>query len=107
MAFAPGASALPKSPDTGVAGCFGPPLSIPYGLQRTTTPPSSALHEIPAAEWDTCYAGSAAAIGATSMFGCATSCLTADVAEATVLVPAAGYDMATSQVGLDEFIKVF
>lgn len=108
LAFAPGGAALPKSPDTGAAGCFGPPLSIPYGLQRTTTPPSSALHEIPAADWDTCYAGSAAAAnGATAMFGCATSCLTADVAEGTVPVPAAGYDMAVSQVGLDEFINVF
>jgi len=112
LAFAPGAgAALPKSPDTGAVGSFGSPsLSIPYGLQlhtTTTTPPSSALHEIPATDWDTCYAGSAAAAnGAVAMFGCSAPCLTADVAEA-VPVPAAGYDMAVSQVGLDEFINAF
>lgn len=41
------------------------------------------------------------------MFGCATPCLTADVAEATVPVPKAEYDMAASQAGLDEFINAF
>jgi hypothetical protein len=41
------------------------------------------------------------------MFGCATPCLTANVAEATVPVPAAGYDVAASQVGFDEFINAF
>jgi hypothetical protein len=112
LAFAPCAGgALPKSPDTGAVGSFGPPpLSIPYGLQPHTTcmPPSSALHEIPAANWDTCYAGSAAAAnGAAAMFGCAAPCPTADVAEATVLVPAARYDMAASQAGLDEYINAF
>jgi len=112
LAFAPCAGVvLPKSPDTGSVGSLGPPhLSIPYGLQQhtTTTPPSSALHEIPAADWDTCYAGSAAAAnGAAAMFGCGSPCLTADVAEATVPVPAAGYDMAASQAGLDEFINAF
>jgi hypothetical protein len=113
LAFAPGAGAAPlKSPDTGAVGSFGPsPLSIPYGLQQhttTTTPPSSALHEIPSADWDTCYAGSpATANGAASMFSCTTPCLTADVAEATVPVPTAGYDMAASEVGLDEFINAF
>jgi len=115
LAFAPCAgAALPKSPDTGPVGSFGPPpFSIPYGLQQpttTTTPPSSALHEIPAVEWDTCYAGSAAANGAAVMFGCASPCLAADVAEAAVPVPTAGYesyDMAASQAGLDEFINAF
>lgn len=115
LAFAPCAgAALPKSPNTGAVGSFGPsPLSIPYGLQQhttttTTPPPPSELHEIPAAGWDTCYAGSAAAAnGAATMFGCASPCLTADVAEATVPAPAGGYDMAASQVGLDEFINAF
>jgi hypothetical protein len=114
LAFAPCAgAALTKSPDTGAVGSFGPPpLSIPYGLQQhtTTTPPPSALHEIPAADWDTCYAGSAAANGAAVMFGCASPCPTANVAEATVpvRVPAAGrYDMAASQAGLDEYINAF
>jgi len=41
------------------------------------------------------------------MLGCTTPCLTADVAEGTAPVPAAGYDMAASQVGLDEFINAF
>ena len=41
------------------------------------------------------------------MFGCTTPCLTADVAEAAVPVPTVGYDMATSQAGLDEFINAF
>lgn len=110
LAFAPCAgAALPKSPDTGPVGSFGPPpLSIPYGLQQHTTTASSALHEIPATDWDTCYAGSAAAANcAAAMYGCATPCLTADVAEATVPVPTAGYDMAASQAGLDEFINAF
>ena len=114
LAFAPCAgAALPKSPNTGAAGSFGPPpLSIPYGLQHTTTtttPPPSALHEIPTAGWDTCYTGSAAAAanGAATMFGCASPCPTANVAEATVPAPAGGYDMAASQVGLDEFINAF
>lgn len=112
LAFAPcTGAALPKSPDTGAVGSFGPPSPcIPYGLQQhtTTMPPPSALHDIPAADWDTCYAGSAApANGAAAMFGSAAPCLTADVAEATVPVPVAGYDMAASQVGLDEFINAF
>jgi len=41
------------------------------------------------------------------MLGCTTPCLTADVAEGTAPVSAAGYDMAASQVGLDEFINAF
>jgi len=41
------------------------------------------------------------------MFGCSTTCLTADVAEATVPVPTAGYDMAASHGGFDEYINAF
>jgi hypothetical protein len=112
LALAPCAgAALPKSPDTGPVGSFGPPpFSIPYGLQQhtTNTPPSSALHEIPANDWDICYAGSAAAAnGAAAIFGCGAPSLSADVAEATVPVPTAGYDMAATQAGLDEFINAF
>ncbi len=112
LAFAPCAgAALPKSPDTGAAGSFGPaPLPIPYSLQLTTTntSPSLALDEIPAAHWDTCYAGSAVATnGATAMFGGVSPGLSADFAEAADSVPAAGYDVAASQVGLDEFINAF
>jgi hypothetical protein len=113
LAFAPcGGAAQPKSPYTGPEGSFGPPpLCIPYGLQQhttATTPPPSALHENPSADWDTCYAGSAvAASGAAAMFGCVTPCLAADVAEAAVPIPAAGYDLAASQAGLDEFINAF
>lgn len=114
MTFAPCAGAAqPKSPYTGPVGSLGPPpLSIPYGLQQHTTtttppPPPSALHEIPATDWDTCYAGPATAANGVAMFGCTTPCLTADIAEASVPVPTAGYDMAASQAGLDEFINAF
>jgi hypothetical protein len=100
-----GAAALPKSPDTGAIGSFGPtPLPIPLALQQhhtTSTSSSSALHEIPAALWGTGYAGSAAA----AAFGGAAPGLTASFAENAVPVPAAGYDVAASQVGLDEFIN--
>jgi hypothetical protein len=99
-------TALPKSPDTGVIGSFGPtPLPIPFAPQHTMTitSSSSALHEIPAALWGPGYAGSAAANEA-AMFGGPAPGLPANFAEAAVPVPAAGYDMATSQVGLDEFI---
>lgn len=100
-------AALPKSSNTGAVGPFGPtPIPIPFALQHTTTTTSSALHEIPAALWDTGYAGSSAAAAneAGAMFGGAAQGLTVNYAEATVPVPAAGYDMAASQVGLDEFI---
>jgi hypothetical protein len=83
------------------------PIPIPFALQHTTTTTSSALHEIPAALWGTGYAGSSAAAAANeagAMFGGAAPGLTVNYAEATVPVPAAGYDMAASQVGLDEFI---
>jgi len=107
LAIAPGAgvgAVQPKSPDTGAVRSFGPtPLPIPLALQHTTTTSSSsssALHEIPAALWGTGYAGSAAAA-----FGGAAPGLTANYAEAAVPVPAAGYDVAASQVGLDEFIN--
>ena len=93
---------------TGAVGPFGPsPIPIPFALQHTTTTPSSALHEIPAALWGTGYAGSAAAAAAHeagAMFGGAAPGLTVNYAEAALPVPAAGYDVAASQVGLDEFI---
>jgi hypothetical protein len=101
LAISPSAGAvLPKSPDTGALGSFGPThLPIPLALQHTTTS-SSSLHEIPAALWGTGYAGSAA-----TAFSGASPGLTANFAETAVPVPAAGYDVAASQIGLDEFIN--
>jgi hypothetical protein len=101
LALAPGATGaalLPKSPDTGDVGSFGPtPLPIPCALQHT----SSALHEIPTAQlWGAGYAETA---NRAAVFGGAPPDLAAVFAEA--LPPAAGYDVAGAQVGLDEFIN--
>jgi len=101
LALAPGvtgAALLPKSPDTGDVGSFGPtPLPIPFALQHTP----SALHEIPAAQlWGAGYAETA---NGAAVFGGTPPDLAAVFAEA--LPQAAGYDVAGAQVGLDEFIN--
>jgi hypothetical protein len=81
------------------------PIPIPFALQHattTTTTSPPALHEIPAALWSTSYPGSAAAAAANeaeAMFGGAAPGL------AVNFTSAAGYDVAASQVGLDEFIN--
>ena len=81
-------------------------IPIPFALQHattTTTTSPPALHEIPAALWGTSYLGSAPAAAAANeaeaMFGGAAPGL------AVNFTSAAGYDVATSQVGLDEFIN--
>ena len=96
-------AALCKPSHTGAVGSFGPmPIPIPFALQHTTTTttsPPPALHEIPAALWGTSYPGSAAANDAEAMFGGSAPGL------AVNFTSAAGYDVAASQVGLDEFIN--
>lgn len=99
-------AALCKSPHTGAVGSFGPMrIPIPFALQHATTTTSPpALHEIPAALWGTSYLGSAPAAAAAAneaeaMFGGAAPGL------AVNFTSAAGYDVAASQVGLDEFIN--
>jgi len=97
LAIAGATAALPKSPDTGVVGPFGPTtlLPIPFTLQHTT----SVLNEIPAAQpWGVGYAAETA--DGVAVYG-GTPDLAAVFAEA---LPA-GYDVAGAQVGLDEYIN--
>ena len=83
----------PKSNDFGASGCFGPsPLPIPFSLQHTT----STLDENPAALWGASYPQ---AVNGSTMFD---STLTAAFPE----VLATGYDVVSTQAGLDEFINV-
>ena len=96
LAIAGATAALPKSPDTGVVGSFGPTthLPIPFTLQHTT----SALNEIPTAQsWGVGY--SQPANGAAVYGG------TPDLAAVFAEALPAGYDVAGAQVGLDEFIN--
>jgi hypothetical protein len=98
LAIAGATVALPKSPDTGVIGSFGPTtlLPIPFTLQHTT----SALNEIPAAHQAWGGVGYPETADGAAVYG-GTPDLAAVFAEA---LPA-GYDMAGAQVGLDEFIN--
>ncbi|KAI9508812.1 hypothetical protein F5148DRAFT_837073 [Russula earlei] len=96
LAHASATAALPMSQDTGVVRSFGPtPLPIPLGLQHTT----SALDETPAAHWDTGYAE---AVNEAAMFGGGAP---PDLAAAFAGAFPAGYDVATAQVGLNEFLN--
>jgi hypothetical protein len=77
----------PKSNDFGASGCFGPPpVPIPFALP-------SALDENPAVSW---YPQ---ATNGSTMFD---STLSAAFPE----VLATGYDVVSTQAGLDEFINV-
>ena len=85
----------PKSNDFGASGCFGPPpVQIPFALPSQHM--TSELDENPAASWGARYPQAA---NGSTMYD---NTLTAAFPE----VLATGYDVVSTQAGLDEFINV-